>query len=233
MQLFISSVNIRQGLHIRILEDRIIFQCTKVLRYNVGDRFYLQDANRRYELVIISMTKQFLETEILQEMNIYHTTTTLAMLVALPNKREKAELIVQKLAEIWVDRIFFRPAKKSQLRDMPEKKKQRLEIIALEASEQSRSQKVPEIKFIVDLRSSLATEYHMIVFDIWNKKNTELSNLDLSILWVIGPEWWLDEYDYNQFARWFSCYSLGKQVLRMETAAIVWSWYLKNYLLLK
>lgn len=56
----------------------------------------------------------------------------------MPNKFEKAELIVQKATEIGVDEIIFRPARRSVIREFPEKKIMRLLVIAKEATEQAR-----------------------------------------------------------------------------------------------
>jgi 16S rRNA (uracil1498-N3)-methyltransferase len=67
------------------------------------------------------------------------------MLIAMPNKREKAELIVQKLSEIGVSEIVFRPAERSVITQWNEKKADRLQKIAKEAVEQSRGVSIPKI----------------------------------------------------------------------------------------
>ena len=72
------------------------------------------------------------ETELLTE------KCSVTMCVALPNKMDKAELIVQKLSEIGIRRIVFRPAARSVLRELAPKKLERLDLIAREAVEQSR-----------------------------------------------------------------------------------------------
>jgi RsmE family RNA methyltransferase len=56
----------------------------------------------------------------------------------MPNKREKAELIVQKLTEIGVKNIYFRVSEHSIIRQRNEKKAERLDKISHEAVEQSR-----------------------------------------------------------------------------------------------
>jgi hypothetical protein len=50
----------------------------------------------------------------------------------------------------------------------------------------------------------------------------------LPILWVVWPEWWLSLNDYKNFPTNYIVKSLWDSVLRMETAAIVWWWSLKN-----
>jgi 16S rRNA U1498 N3-methylase RsmE len=72
----------------------------------------------------------------------------------------------------------------------------------------------------------------VVVFDREKNKNVSQSkgqNWSRSVLWVVGPEWWLSDKDYE--ALWdvtndIDILSLGDSVLRMETAAIVWGWML-------
>ncbi|MDR0282368.1 MAG: RsmE family RNA methyltransferase [Candidatus Peribacteria bacterium] len=73
------------------------------------------------------------------------TGDCVTMLIAMPNKREKAELIVQKLSEIGVSEIVFRPAERSVITQWNEKKADRLQKIAKEAVEQSRGVSIPKI----------------------------------------------------------------------------------------
>jgi RsmE family RNA methyltransferase len=60
------------------------------------------------------------------------------MIIAMPNKWEKAELIVQKLTEIGVENIYFWVAEHSIIRQRNNKKTERLNKISQEAVEQSR-----------------------------------------------------------------------------------------------
>ena len=60
------------------------------------------------------------------------------MIVSMPNKWEKAELIVQKLSEIGIDKIIFWPSERSIIKERNGKKEERLQKIIKEAVEQSR-----------------------------------------------------------------------------------------------
>lgn len=112
----------------------------RVLRMRVLDTLFLQDpeGKKRYEVIIEQITAQQISCRIVnkQECPKRHNKSK-GMIVALPNKFEKLELIVQKLAEIGIDHIVCRPSKRSLLREMPEKKYARLCNIAREATEQS------------------------------------------------------------------------------------------------
>jgi 16S rRNA (uracil1498-N3)-methyltransferase len=55
----------------------------------------------------------------------------------MPNKRDKAEMIVQKLTEIGINFIVFWPSERSVIRDINTSKMERLEKISKEAVEQS------------------------------------------------------------------------------------------------
>ncbi|MBO4516461.1 RNA methyltransferase [bacterium] len=56
----------------------------------------------------------------------------------MSNKRDKIELIVQKLSEIGIKHIYFWPSERSVIKEWNEKKAERLNKIAKEAIEQSR-----------------------------------------------------------------------------------------------
>jgi RsmE family RNA methyltransferase len=86
------------------------------------------------------------------------------MAIALPNKREKAELIVQKLAEIGVDEILFRSAERSVHKQWNEKKADRLYKIAKEAVEQSRGLRIPKIGWCETFRGECEGK-RVVVFD--------------------------------------------------------------------
>lgn len=87
------------------------------------------------------------------------------MLIALPNKQEKLELIVQKLSEIGVDEIFLWASERSVLKSLNPNKFQRLQKIMLEATEQARNWSLPQFHCLNDLKE-LDQERNFIVFDL-------------------------------------------------------------------
>ena len=70
------------------------------------------------------------------------------MLLALPNKQEKLELIIQKLTEIGVDEIYLWVSERSVLKSINPNKLQRLSKIMQEATEQSWNRSLPKLSFI-------------------------------------------------------------------------------------
>ena len=197
----------------------------------VWDKFFVQKENKRYQLEIsswdkFSITGKILET-ILQTKDI--SNKNIWIVVAMPNKWSKAELIVQKLSEIWVDEIYFRPSERSVLKDWNNKKWERLQKISQEAVEQSRWWKLPKIEFVKNIFPVLQNK-KIIVFDMVDQKVIPSCDSQANIIWVVWPEWWFTQKDYENFWKNFDLISLGDTVLRMETASIVWAWSLRNSL---
>jgi 16S rRNA (uracil1498-N3)-methyltransferase len=197
----------------------------------IWDKFFVQKENTRYQLEIsswdkFSITGKILET-ILQTKDI--SNKNIWIVVAMPNKWSKAELIVQKLSEIWVDEIYFRPSERSVLKDWNNKKWERLQKISQEAVEQSRWWKLPKIEFVKNIFPVLQNK-KIIVFDMVDQKVIPSCDSQANIIWVVWPEWWFTQKDYENFWKNFDLISLGDTVLRMETASIVWAWSLRNSL---
>lgn len=235
MQLFITDFK-QNWNDIIIANPEILEQTRKVLRMKIWDIFFVQKENRRYEIEISDRDKTTIAAKILNTQNkLSIINYQLSIIISMPNKRPKAELIVQKLSEIGVDNIYFRTSERSILKNRNDKKIERLHKISQEALEQSRWRTLPKIEFIKDISKTISNQ-KVIVFDKSDKfvslsswsvaKDIEKQN----ILWIIGPEWWLTPNDYQKFGDKYEIISLWDTVLRMETASIIGAWLLKNLL---
>ena len=209
----------------------LISQLRKVLRIKKWNHIYVQFSNNtetlRYELEILDRTDQELTGNIISTQNFDKQWKDISMLIAMPNKREKAELIVQKLTEIWVNLIWFWVSEHSIIRQRNDKKADRLKKISREATEQSRWTTLPEIRFYTDteLKNFIKWKNMFLANMGWQplQKNNWLSNL----CWIIGPEWWFSTSDLELFQE-AKIIDLWTNVLRMETASIILAWILKN-----
>jgi 16S rRNA (uracil1498-N3)-methyltransferase len=226
MQLFITDFE-KKWESIKIYDTEILSQVRKVLRMKIWDTFFVQNENTRYKLEISDRDDKNIFWKILESVENSKQIDEIWIAIAMSNKRDKMETIVQKLSEIWIKNIFFRPSERSIIRERNEKKLDRLNKIAKEAIEQSRWRQLPKITFEKDI-SKIIEWKNIIVFDksesnftsIWTAKNT---------LWIIWPEWWLTENDYKKFWKKIKTVSLGDTVLRTETASIIAARYLKNF----
>lgn len=212
----------------------LLFQLRKVLRIKKWDKIWIQFSDSkwttRYELSIQDWTDKDLSGEIISSQTFSFPEKNISMLIAMPNKREKTELIVQKLTEIWVQNIYFWVSEHSIIRQWNEKKAERLDKISHEAVEQSRWIMLSEIKF-------LKSENELKDFVNW--KNVIIANMNWFPYWelaknesndlcgIIWPEGWFSEKDLKLFDG-AKIIDLWENVLRMETASIVLWWILKN-----
>lgn len=245
MQLFITPQLEKQGNQIFLKNvPELLSQIRKVLRGKIGDTIAVQNKEgiiTRYTIQISDWTDKALVGEILKEETLdspLRSEWQVSMLIAMPNKWDKAELIVQKLTEIWVCGIFFRPAERCVIKQRNEKKAERLMKIAQEATEQSRGVQIPIISWCENVKE-VCEEKNVIVFDIpieQKKKKPPLQQLEMvlsqsssqGLLGIVWPEGGLTTKDY-QLLENYEVVWLGESILRMETAAITGSWLLKNF----
>ena len=229
MQLFISDNYSIDKEHIIINDDRIVHQCLKVLRMKTWWIFLLQDNSwsLRYTITIDTIDKNKVSWHIIEKIAYHANKVSHTICVALPNRIDKAELIVQKLSEIGVKNIIFIASKRSIIHELSDKKIQRLHSIAVEAIEQSFGRHIPSITVHtleeIIKNNSQSNYYHYLLDHQWAKINTTNNVTGKSIYTYIWPEWWFtqDEKDIILQQSNSQSISLWDTNLRMETAAII------------
>jgi len=229
MQLFITEFE-KKWESIKISNTEILAQIRKVLRMKIWDEFFVQNENIRYKLQITDWDDKNIFWNIIDSIEYSKPIDNNWIAIAMSNKRDKMEIIVQKLSEIWIKHIYFRPSERSIIRERNEKKLERINKIAKEAVEQSRWRFLPEIKFEKDI-SKIIEWKNIIIFDKCESTVTKNSNFTKSkqaILWIVWPEWWLTDNDYKIFWDNKRTVSLWDTVLRTETASITAAWIIKN-----
>lgn len=254
MQLFITNVMIEDK-NIVLTEERVVYQMKNVLRVQTWYTFLVQEKKMlwcgaidwvekpliitRYMCRLSTIDKKHINAEIVSSEEILYKKNTNVLCVALPNKFEKLELIVQKCTELWLQHMIFYPSQYSQLRDISEKKWERLWKIALEAVEQSKGVVIPEIVFVKNIQQHigwnnmfvlhqdgiLLSEQKDFVQENHNHEKKEQENQKK--YFFVWPEWWRWGDDENIFhIHDAQKVSLGKNILRTETAAIIVAWEL-------
>lgn len=143
-------------------------------------------------------------------------------------QEQKFDLILQKLTELGVTSIIPLKTERSIVKidsSKEEKKKIRWETICKEASEQSHRVTIPKIHNRMTLKELLNHKKQLNLICSLNNKTKPLENYlspDIKdILFVIGPEGgFAPKEEQFLMENGFDCTSLGKKVLRVETAAI-------------
>lgn len=227
MQLFLTDFETKWN-NITIKNAEILDQIRKVLRMKIWDRIFVQKENTRFEVKITEWDNNTLHGDIIDTIKYNWEKIWKGIAIAMPNKREKIELIVQKLTEIWIKNIYFRPSERSIIRTRNDKKIQRINTISKEALEQSWWRYLPNITFQNNIPDIIKWK-HIVVFDKSENKIVNNQNFPTNTIWIIWPEWWLTQKDYENFWDNIQIVSLWDTVLRTETASIL-AWWIINKL---
>lgn len=208
-------------------DEYSVHQIKRVLRMNVGDKIIgLDGSGREFLCEIKGFSGDIIETEIIEnKMNENEPGLFVRLFQAMPKKRELFELVLQKGTEIGVS-VFVPLITKHTERDEISNHS-RLEKIVQEASEQCERGIIPKITEAVKFDKYKKGDALAIL--LYSRgENPPLSNFIEEAKKVgkcdifIGPEGGFSEEEVN-FARanGILVASLGKRILRTETAAIV------------
>lgn len=204
-----------------------------VLRLNAGDRF-LVSCNGKSDLCEIEdFPSDTVKVKIIEE-NVNSTELPIEIILfqALP-KSDKMELIIQKTVELGVSRIVPVEMKNCVVK-LDEKKKEnkvaRWQAISESAAKQSKRNVIPEISNVLSFSEMLAVAENLDLFLVpyENKEGMNTTKLALDkiksgmkIGILIGPEGGFTENEIEKAVNiGGSVLSLGKRILRTETAAI-------------
>jgi 16S rRNA (uracil1498-N3)-methyltransferase len=207
----------------------IYHQLVRVFRSRIGDEFILFESNwLDYIYKITNITSNGLVCQRWAVVENPHSRDNnhYVLFQAYPNKINTLEIEIQKIVELWVQKIVLFPSHRSQMRFLSLQKLHRLELIASEALEQSWWNiplKIEQYESIDAILWDYQNFYHIVgypesqSYDPWDEISKKIG------LWI-SPEWgWSPEekqlFQHSDFAFW----SFSQKILRLETAAIVGS----------
>ena len=212
-----------------ILSEQDNFHIERVLRMRQGDHIVVVYETKKYDC-IVSFSGE-IKIEIVSELDINNELDVEVTLIYGIPKRDKFEFVIQKSCELVVSKIVPFSAKRSiSIVDEKNanKKIERWNLIAKEACEQSKRNKLVSVVEPVRLKDILRykSDLNIIAYEdlscVGNKHLYELlSSKHKSITVVVGPEGGFDkdEVEYLQNNGFISV-SLGKRILRSETAPL-------------
>lgn len=143
-------------------------------------------------------------------------------------KNDKMELVIQKLTEIGIDKIIPLETKRTIVK--LKEKKDKWNIISREAQKQCQRINFLNIDEIKKLKEIISKEYDLIVIPYESEENHTfkdfLKNQNENIkkiLYIIGPEGGFSNEEIEYLKSLSNSYvvTLGKNILRAETAAII------------
>ena len=207
--------------------EQDIFHIKNVMRNKIGDHIEIVLDGDAYLANITSINP--LEVEIiepiLKEVELEKSVTLFFPLT----KSDKAELVIQKASELGASRLIFFDCKRSIIKLDNEgfnKKKNRYLTIAKEASEQCHRNKIIDILGVIPFKDipKYKSDNNLVAYELLAGNTTNLyeeliDKENISLL--VGPEGGLEEKEVDFLLNnGFKSVSLGKRILRCETAAI-------------
>ena len=205
----------------------------KVLNFQIGKKVEVVVNKELYLAEIISVSP-ILKAKAVEKINFDPELTSFVRLIYSIPKGDKLDLVVQKATELGVSEIVLLNSERciaKITKEKKDKKLKRLNEIAKNAAEQSHRLIVPTIELVLDNINELSlykeNNFNYIAYEKeFSSKNNvlidDLENLNDKIINVlVGPEGGFSEKEVeiaNSF--YFKNISLGKRILRSETAAI-------------
>ena len=225
MQRFYLPTLIFENEYLLIDEKRIVFQANKVLRMKKNSFFHVFNEKEEWLVKVDEMDKKKIKAERVSSFqNKAEPDLKVVLYQGIPKKPALFELIVQKATEIGVTEIYPFVTERTEHRRMS--KLDRLNLIALEATEQCGRLTIPKIHHPVnyeDIIGKLSNGF--IAYEYEDKKFLSdyqaqiQSTKELQV--IIGPEGGLSESEIGLAKEaGLKSFSLGKRILRTETAAI-------------
>lgn len=197
-----------------------------VLRLKEGDEVLLLDGSgKEYDAIINKVTKgEMLCTVVSERVSDKECKTKIRLLVGAL-KGDKTELVVQKATELGVAEIAVFSSRFCSAY-MNENKTERLRKVAREAAKQCLRATVPTVEYFEKFEDTLDScsgfENKLFACEFAQTSDRNLHELRGSCALVVGSEGGFsqEEFDLGK-QKGFAGITLGKRILRAETAAIV------------
>ena len=228
----IASRSIRDGY--ASFDGDLFNHMVRVLRMSTGDKVILVDEKgNEHRGIINQVAREWVAVKILMTADagdVERETPRLTICQALP-KGEKIDLILQKGTELGVHDFRIFGGRRSVARVHNEQRDNKLERwnrITTEAARQCGRLAIPAVSWYPTAVEAADTAEHDLRLILWEDEHdrnlrTALAAGDppASVIVAIGPEGGFDPLEVRHFARHgFQPITLGKRILRTETAAI-------------
>lgn len=228
MKIFVPPEDLKKKSQIRIPQDKAHYLLS-VLRKKIGDIIFVIDGKGKcYEAKISNISKKDVFIDIISEMYLDTESPLNLILCQGILKGEKMDMVIQKATELGIKEII--PLYTERCVVKKTSKTKRWQKIAEESSEQCGRAYIPKIQEPIDIKSFLFSFKEFNGFVFWEEGGIPLKDafykiadlIRAPIYVIIGAEGGLT-YDEVRLSeeRGFVRTTLGKRILRAETAAIV------------
>ncbi len=197
-------------------------------RVKEGEIIRAVDGENEYICKVLVVEKKEITLEIIEtrkDDSIKNTEVTAGLSII---KNDKMELTIQKLTEIGIDKIIPLETKRTIVK--LSEKKDKWDVIVKEATKQCQRVRLLEIENIKKLKDVDYSQYDLVIVPYECEEEYSLKNLlrgletvPKKVLYLIGAEGGFDisEIEYLKSMENVRIVTLGKNILRAETASIV------------
>lgn len=225
MQRYFASIDKQSFVHLSNDDEHHVLH---VMRMKKGDEIEVVD-NQKLFLCRLDQTNPLVISVIHEIATDVELNEDVTLLFAL-TKGDKIDLVLQKATELGVKKVALIQSERTVVnyegKDL-EKKIVRFQKIMKEASEQCHRLIVPEFLGVYDLKKLPKEAFNDLNYVAYEKDANDISNSfkglerNKSISILIGPEGGFSEKEIDALTKeGFIRTSLGKRILRAETAAI-------------
>lgn len=243
-QFFLNEPLSDDALKAPLVLSRKEYQHLFVLRLREGEQFVFADGQgQEYLFEVIASDKNTITTKCLEtRASENELSCQLVLLQGLP-KREKLEFIIQKAVELGAHDIVPVMMARSNVRideKKADRKAERLHEISKSAASQSKRGIIPEVHGVQSFASALDAvsdaDIKLIAYEDETSRGTLNALLPTlaqakKIAILVGPEGGISDEEWQQAkTHGFQSVSLGKRILRTETAGLCLLSYLMLHL---
>jgi 16S rRNA (uracil1498-N3)-methyltransferase len=191
----------------------------EVLRAGVGDRFTVFDESREALAEVVDLGPP-VRYRILEERRPEREVGVEVVLYVALLKGDKLSEVVRAATELGATRIQPLITRHSVPKEMGEGKLRRLKAVAKEAAKQSGRLRVPEVLPPIPLKAVPEVEQGLVAHVGARALVREVLDLNRNLSLAVGPEGGFAEEEVALLKeRGFAPVSLGRRILRAETAA--------------
>jgi 16S rRNA (uracil1498-N3)-methyltransferase len=192
----------------------------EVLRAGVGDRFTVFDESREALAEVVDLGPP-VRYRILEERRPEREVGVEVVLYVALLKGDKLSEVVRAATELGATRIQPLITRHSVPKEMGEGKLRRLKAVAKEAAKQSGRLRVPEVLPPIPLKAVPEVEQGLVAHVGARALVREVLDLNRNLSLAVGPEGGFAEEEVALLKeRGFAPVSLGRRILRAETAAL-------------
>ncbi len=213
-----------------VIKGDEVHHIKNVLKLKEGERVVCVKGCREYILEIKELSKDTVLFGVIEEKDGESENDFSVTLFQATPKGDKTEFIIEKATEAGANAVYVINTLRSVAKITGEnikKKSQRFSKVAESAACQSGRMSIPCVECFLKLSDVDFSGYDLLILCYEDEKKTTLKevlleNKDKKKIGVfIGPEGGIDESEISYLTKkGFLCASLGKRILRCETAGL-------------